>query len=51
MWSDNKRHVHGSYTYHDGGKYDGEWVDDKVRARDMQSVCSVAFHRRARVTK
>ena len=50
-WVYGKRHGNGSYDYHDGGKYDGEWVDDKVRARDMQSVCSVAFHRRARVTK
>ena len=27
-----KRHGKGTYTYHDGGKYDGEWVDDKVRS-------------------
>ena len=27
-----KRHGDGSYTYYDGGKYEGEWVDDKVRA-------------------
>ena len=27
-----KRHGKGPYTYHDGGKYDGEWVDDKVRS-------------------
>jgi len=26
-----KRHGKGAYTYHDGGKYEGEWVDDKVR--------------------
>ena len=26
-----KRHGTGIYTYHDGGRYDGEWVDDKVR--------------------
>jgi hypothetical protein len=31
-WVYGKRHGNGSYTYHDGGKYDGEWVDDKVRA-------------------
>lgn len=31
-WVYGKRHGNGSYTYHDGGKYDGEWVDDKVRS-------------------
>ena len=30
-WVYGKRHGNGSYEYHDGGKYDGEWVDDKVR--------------------
>lgn len=29
-WVYGKRHGNGSYTYHDGGKYEGEWVDDKV---------------------
>ena len=30
-WVYGKRHGQGSYKYHDGGMYDGEWVDDKVR--------------------
>ena len=30
IWEYGKRHGHGTYTYHDGGKYEGEWVDDQV---------------------
>ena len=32
-----KRHGKGAYTYHDGGKYEGEWVDDKVRNKAPRS--------------
>ena len=28
-----KRHGHGTYHYLDGGKYDGEWVDDKIHGK------------------
>jgi|EP01047_Picozoa_sp_COSAG01_P021610 hypothetical protein len=29
-WVYGKRHGTGEYSYHDGGRYSGEWVDDKV---------------------
>jgi len=28
-----KRHGHGTYHYLDGGKYEGEWVDDKIHGK------------------
>jgi hypothetical protein len=30
-WVYGKRHGNGVYNYHDGGKYDGEWLEDKVQ--------------------
>ncbi len=29
MWKDNKKHVQGTWTYYDGGKYEGEFKDGK----------------------
>ena len=45
-WVYGKRHGNGSYTYHDGGKYDGEWVDDKVRSHPRRGVASMANEQR-----
>eukprot|EP01046_Picozoa_sp_COSAG06_P097375 COSAG06_NODE_43486_length_371_cov_1.400735_1_plen_79_part_10 len=29
-WDYGKRHGNGSYTYHDGGKYDGAWENGQM---------------------
>ena len=46
-----KRHGNGSYTYHDGGKYDGEWVDDKVRSHPRRGAASMANEQRRAGTR
>jgi len=28
-WKNNRKHGQGTYTYPDGGKYEGEWKDGK----------------------
>ena len=29
----NKKYRHGIYYYLDGGRYDGEWVDDRIHGK------------------
>jgi hypothetical protein len=28
-----KRHGYGAYFYLDGGRYEGEWVDDRIQGK------------------
>ena len=43
MWVYGKRHGNGTYTYHDGGKYEGEWVDDKVSRAEFACLRTVGL--------
>ena len=45
-WVYGKRHGQGSYKYHDGGMYEGEWVDDKVRVIAAANSCRQVQHTR-----
>ncbi len=40
QWLDGKMHGHGTYSYADGDKYEGEWKDDKVSGVRGVSLCS-----------
>ncbi len=35
-----KRHGYGVYSYADGGRFEGEWIDDKVHGRGVSIYAS-----------